>query len=243
MKIAVLSKMHNEEDLLPIFLNHYSYADRIMIYLDRSTNDRSVEIIQSCKNARIIWGEGDGKLNDLTCANDLNKIAAECTYDWLIYADADEFVFPQNFEDPREVLSRVDGNLVYSHMWDIFKHESEPELDLNNLSILQRRHGNPHIIYECKKPNIIKPEIGIQWGVGCHEYYPNNKIQVSSYHFQGAHWQSADLELACKRRIKGVKERLSDMNLNNGWAFHNFDITREKIAALMEEHKNDPQLF
>jgi hypothetical protein len=128
-------------------------------------------------------------------------------------------------------------------MWDIFKHESEAELDLNNLSILQRRHGNPNIIYECIKPNIIKPEIEITWGVGCHEFYDNPKIIKSSVKFCGAHWQSADLDLACKRRIKGVKERVSQTNLDNGWAFHNFNVTREEIAALMEAHKNDPQLF
>jgi len=51
------------------------------------------------------------------------------------------------------------------------------------------------------------------------------------------------LELACKRRIKGVKERISQTNYDNLWAFHNFDITREKIEALMKEHENDPQLF
>jgi glycosyltransferase involved in cell wall biosynthesis len=243
MKITVLSKMFNEEDLLPIFLNHYSFADEIVIYLDQHSSDNSRHIINACPKAKIVWGEGDGKLNDLECVNALNQIAFNCKSDWLIYADADEFVFPEGFANPREVLRKADGNLIYSHMWDIFKHESEAELDLNNLSILQRRHGNPNIIYECIKPNIIKPEIEITWGVGCHEFYDNPKIIKSSVKFCGAHWQSADLDLACKRRIKGVKERVSQTNLDNGWAFHNFNVTREEIAALMEAHKNDPQLF
>jgi len=244
--ITVLSKWFNEIDLAPFFFSHYDFADEIWIYLDTLSSDGSKEFILNHPKGRIFWGKSDeGKLNDYICAEDLSRIASTCKSDWLIYADSDEFVFPIDFADPKETLKKANGNLLYSHMWDMFRHVDDEDLDINKKPIvLQRRHGNPNRIPECIKPNILKPSLGIHWGVGCHSIR-NTRIPIipSSVRFDGAHWQSVDLELACKRRIKGVKERISQTNYDNLWASHNFDITREKIEALMKEHENDPQLF
>jgi len=247
MKITVLSKWYNERELAPFFFRHYDFADEIIIYLDDTTNDGTEEFIKKQKKGRIIWGSSDGKLNDTICVQDLNKIAGESESDWLICVDADEFVFPHGFTDPRQSLASADGTVIYAAMWNMYQHETDPPLDFSNPSILQRRHGDPDRTspsnINCTKPIIIKPEINIEWDVGCHNYMPNDKIIVSSTRWDGAHWQSVDLDLAIKRRIKGVKERLSEANKINGWAIHNFNITREEIKTLMEKHKHDPLLF
>lgn len=243
MKVQVISKWHNEIELAAFFLNYYSWADKITIYLDEHTNDSSDDIIRSFPNTEIAWGKSDGKLNDYECAEGLNKLAYESKADWVICVDADEFIFPVNFADPRETLLNADGNLIYAHMWNMYEHITDEPLNLNNYTILQRRHGDPCRIPECVKPCILKPSLQIHWGVGCHAFHPNPRLIPSSVRFDGAHWQSVDLELACKRRIKGVKERLSQTNIDNLWASHNFNVTREEIVALMEAHKNDPQLF
>lgn len=243
MKITVLSKWYQEEDLAPFFFNHYSFADEIILYLDRGTNLETMIEIKKCPKVKIVWGDSDGKLNDYDCVTALNKIAYNCKSDWLIYADADEFVFPEGLADPREVLSKADGTMIYSHMWNIYKHETDEPLDPLKPVIFQRRHGDPNIIPECIKPNVVKPEVKIHWGVGCHTYTPNDKIKPSSIRFLGAHWQSVDFNIACKRRIRNVRERLSQTNIDNLWASHNFNVTRESIAELMDQHKNDPLLF
>lgn len=247
MKITVLSKWYNEAELAPFFLNHYSYADEILIYLDRGINDGSVAEIKKYPQAKIIWAKSTGKLNDGACIAALNDIASKSNADWLISVDADEFVFPQNFNDPREVLKRADGNIIYSSMWNMYRHETDPDLDPLHPSIFQRRHGDPNRISNnnemSTKPNIINPRIKINWGVGCHGYYSAINPQVSTTRFDGAHWQSVDVDISCKRRIKGGKERMSDTNLKNMWAFHNFHITREDIVKVYEDHKQDPLIF
>ncbi len=245
MKIVILSKWFEEIDLAPFFFSHYDFADEIWIYLDRNSNDGTREWLQKQPKARIFLGESNGKLNDYQCSEDLSAITRYSDADWLIYADADEFVFPMEMQNPREVLQIANGNVLYSHMWNMYRHVSDKDLDINDKPIiLQRRHGDPNRIKECIKPNIIKPQIGVHWCVGCHHILDTRlPIVPSSYRFDGAHWQSVDLELSCKRRIKNVKERLSQINYDNLWASHNFNVTREEIAALMEEHKNDPQLF
>ena len=199
--------------------------------------------IAKCPKVKIVWGESEDGLNDYDCVMALNKIAYACKSDWLIYADTDEFIFHEEYADIREALEKADGNLIYTHMWNMYKHETDEPLDSSKCVIFQRRHGDPNIITECIKPNVIKPEIKIHWGVGCHTYSPNDKVSPSSMRFLGAHWQSVDLDIACRRRIRNVRERLSQTNRDNLWASHNFNVTREMIADLMEQHKNDPKLF
>jgi len=247
MRVSILSKWYNEIELAPFFFKHYDFADEIIIYLDKGSNDGSKEFIENTSKGRISWGTSGGKLNDGICVRDLNRIAGECKSDWLICVDADEFVFPQGFADPRHSLEVSDGNVIYAAMWNMYKHADDLPLDPTNPSIMQRRHGDPDRTnpssINCTKPIIIKPEIQINWGVGCHEYFPNKKAIVSHTSWDGAHWQSVELDLAVKRRIKGVRERISDTNRRNNWAFHNFNVTKEEIETLMEEHKYDPLIF
>lgn len=248
MKITVLSKIYNEGKLLPFFLKHYSYADEILIYLDLGTDDNSEAIIRRCPQAKIIWAESTGELDDLKCIQDLNEIARNSDADWLILADVDEFIFPHNFADPREVLERADGNLIYSRMWNIYRHETDSDLDYENPSIFQRRHGDADRTVELlnrlqTKPDIIKPEIKIEWTVGNHFFEPNPNVIPSSTVFDGAHWKLVDFDLAVERRIHGRKDRFSEINLKNSWGFQYFNVTREEIIAEYEQHKNCPQVF
>ena len=47
MKITVLSKQYQEEDLAPFFFSHYSFADEIILYLDKGTNEETMaEIVK-----------------------------------------------------------------------------------------------------------------------------------------------------------------------------------------------------
>uniref|UniRef100_A0A6M3MCD8 Putative glycosyltransferase n=1 Tax=viral metagenome TaxID=1070528 RepID=A0A6M3MCD8_9ZZZZ len=247
MKITVLSKMFNEEALLPFFLSHYSYADEILINLDEGTNDRSVEIIQQYSQAKIIWSKSTGKVNDRILIEELNVIASKSDADWLILVDSDELLFPQNFADPRETLEKADGNVIYSIPWQIYRHKTEADLDSTKPAIFQRRHGDPNrtigfnTVY--LKPNIIKPEIKICWYPGNHTFVPNEKAVRSSVVFDGAHWVAVDINISIHRRITRARERHSDENLKAGWGGQNFDITEEQIRADYELHKNDPQLF
>lgn len=245
MKVAVLSKWYNEIELAPYFMKHYEWADEFLIYLEKTSNDGTVEFLKQFPKVKIIWGgEEDGKLNDYACCTALSDIAANSNADWIIFCDADEFVYGLNFEPVRDVLYRANGNVIYTHMWNVFRHITDKDLDPTQPPLFQRRHGDPCRIPECVKPNVIRPEIGIRWGVGCHYIMSSSKLIIpSSVRFDGSHWQSADFDIACKRRIKGVKERLSETNLINLWASHNFYVTEQELRNLMEAHKNDPQLF
>jgi hypothetical protein len=248
MKITVLTKIYNEEFLLPFFFDHYSYADEFIINLDVDTNDKSIEIIENNPRAKIHWSRCVGGGNDRIFIEEANEIASQCKSDWLIYVESDEFIFPRGFADVRTTLATANGNVIYASMWQVYKHETDVDLDTTKPALLQRRHGDPNRTegYNAHytKPIIINPAVQISWHPGHQTHHPNDKIKVATnVMFDGAHWRLVDIPLAILRRIKGRKEHFSDESKQMGWGGQHFDITEEKIMAEYEEHKNDPLLF
>jgi glycosyltransferase involved in cell wall biosynthesis len=248
MKVAVLVKVYNEEDLLPFFLSHYDWADEILINLDMGTNDRSEEIIKSFSNTKIIWSESNGQMNDGRLVKELNEIACQSDADWIILVDSDELVFAQNFANPRRVLEVADGNVIIASMWQIYRHVTDLDLDPAYPAVFQRRHGDPNRITGFSacytKPIIIKPEIEPRWFPGNHALEPNKRIVLSQFvRFDGAHWTLPDVRITTKRRLQGRRDRFDDEEKRMGWGGQHFHATEETILAEYELHKNDPQVF
>lgn len=245
MKISVISRWYNEEFLAPLFLGHYAYADEIFIMLDKTTTDKSEEIIQRYPNTRIEYFDHGGVINDGLMAEMMSDLCTSLKSDWVIYVDADEFAFPIGMEDPRMVLSQADGNLIETWFRWVYRHISEKDLDLTLPAIWQRRHGGNYTLFgmndKFMKPCIIKPETLICWMPGTHGYRPNPVIKVSSTKFDGVHWQMADVENAVKRMIEGRERRLSAENIRHGWGVRH--LTEAKIRTECEAHLNDPRLF
>jgi hypothetical protein len=253
MKISVLTKVFNEEDLMPFFLSHYTWADEIIVNLDEGTNDMTLKILGMWPNVKIIWSKSTGKMDDGILINELNKIAFESDADWLILVDSDEFVFPSisngSYRNPRQVLEQAKGNLIWASMWQIYKHETDKDLDYFKPAIFQRRHGDPdretgfNALYT--KPIIVKEprKLKMEWAVGNHNFAHNPRVVYSMTQFDGAHWTLPDIEITYKRRVIGRRNRFSDNEIKNGWGGQHFQATRESINTEYELHKNDPQVF
>jgi hypothetical protein len=242
LTVSVISRWHNEEFMAPFFLSHYSWADEIIIMLDKGTTDRSAEIIDACPNARFEYFDHGGKLNDRLLADMMSDLAASLKTDWVIYVDADELAFAEGGEDPREALARTDGNLIETWFRWVYRNAEDADLNRTFPAVPQRRHGGPYTIVanprdKFMKPCIVKPEVGIRWGVGQHDYKANRKIKVSSLKFSGAHWQMADVDEAV-RRLLASEKRLSAENIKNKWGVR--DFTEEQIRAECAAHLNDP---
>lgn len=247
MKITVISRWFNEAMLAPFFLSHYAFADEIIILLDEATNDGTAEIITQYPNAKIRDYKLPGKINYGFTTQLVSEAAATVNLGWIMAPDTDEFIFPIGGGDVREALNQADGNVIYTDMWQVYRHRSDKDLDLSWPIVLQRRHGDPNrtigwnSIY--RKPVIVKSGLDIHWTPGFHRIHPNPNIQVSRTRFDGVHWIMADVDLAIARRMRGRRELQSEENLHSTWGFQNFDITEEKIRAECAAHLDDPRLF
>lgn len=245
-KISIITKWLNEEDLAPFFLQHYAWADKIIVLLDTRTDDRTEEIIAEYPNARIIPVDYPEGFNCIRAIGRINEVAGSLNTDWIICVDADEFIFPHGGGDVREELLGCD-DVVYADMWQVYRHKTEIDLDPTIPVMNARRFGDPdrdsmpNQLY--KKPCIIRAGCGIEWEVGCHYFHSDHEISVSKTRFDGAHWAMADANIAIKRRKRFRREVLSRDDVERKFSSHNYDITDDQITRICKQHLNDPQLF
>ena len=246
--ITVVCRFFNDEMLLPFFMEHYSYADEIVIILDEGTVDNTRKLLARIPKVRIEEMEfPEGYDARITTAKRM-EVCNSITTDWIICIDVDEFIFPAGFEDVRRVLSMSDGNVIYANMWQVYRNRTELDLDPSLKAIWLRRHGPPKRGNGANKrmdnkPLIFRSGLGIQFEVGFHSYKPNPNIRVSSTVFDGAHWKMADPDLAVLRRLRGRRENVSEVQVEAKWAKDDFDITEEEIRRQCGLHLDDPQLF
>jgi len=96
-KLSALVVAHNEEKRLPACLSHLTFADEIVVVLDKCT-DGSRDIALA-HGARIVEGrwdiEGDRR----------NTGIQACSGDWVLEVDADEHVPPALAEEVRRTIA------------------------------------------------------------------------------------------------------------------------------------------
>jgi len=251
MKIAIITVWYNEEDLAPFFLKHYSYVDKIFLFLE--TTDKTKEICEQFPNVEIQdFIQPDG-MDDILKVEKINKAVRELKgrFDWIYSVDADEFVFPpKEYRDAREFLTKQEKegyNLVYAPIFQVYRHFTEEDLDINKPVLAQRQHGDPNFNSRFNrlfvKPIIVKPETNITWTPGCHFFEKNPNIKQAKEVFYGVHWAMVDERIAIKRRIYGRKLRLSERQIAKNMTWQHINITEEKIKKEIEEHKNDPNVL
>lgn len=247
MKIVVITVLYNEEFLLPFFLRHYQWVDEIHVLLDSDTNDRTLDICQTDPKVRVRVFTFPDMMDAIIKQGHIHELFYSLDCDWVIVADCDEFIFPIPYEDPRGAFDRLNGNVATAHMWPVYRHRTDPDLNPDLPPMWQRRNGDPDMTkgfnYAYIKPCIAKPETKIEWGLGCHDYHPKEDLVPSDYMFYGAHWKMADPELAIIRRVANGRDRQSKSNLSAGYQISDHDIDEQQIKDECKLHLNDPRLF
>lgn len=252
MKIGVVTVWYNEEDLAPFFLSHYGFADQIFVYLEGT--DRTEVICQNFSNVIVEDFKMPMGFDDFAKIGRINRAIHERfweKFDWVISVDADEFVLaPKNCEDMEHFLlaqERLGYNVVYSKMFQVYRHETDEDLDSSKPALWQRQHGDPdfHDLFNAKyiKPNVIKPCLEFEWNTGCHSIKKMDGARSAPEMLVGAHWKMADESFAAKRRIEGGRDRASERNRKLGFGYQDLEITEVEIQDMLEKHRRDPNVL
>lgn len=251
MKIGIITMAYNEEKMLPYFLRHYEYVDEIRVLYETDSTDNTLNILERAKNVGIHPIHIEGGIVDETKVKLINmEIAAMKDFDWLYILDPDEFIYPDNHEDPREFLARQTEDIIYAHMWQVYRHWTEKDLDPYDYPLPQRQHGDPDLYnqtegqYQDKNANSIKPIVirqsaCVNFNPGNHQFTGKHIISMDLY--RGTHWQNADPKISIERRLLR-KARISKRNRELRHGFQHFDVTEEKILEICNAHSNDPKL-
>ena len=91
-KITVLTFLKDEEHILPFFLRHYSFADRIIAF-DNGSRDRSLDILSADRRVEIRNWDSGGELRDDQLIQLKSEEYRKTGPGWNFIVDADEFVY------------------------------------------------------------------------------------------------------------------------------------------------------
>ena len=235
MQVEVITCMYNEEYLAPFFLAHYSWADKITVLLDTATTDRTGEILCADLGVNIVPLLMLDGMDDGEKSRQISKTYRQSTSDWVIIADADEFIFLGKND-----LARVEDiyNVAAVALYNVYRHRTEGDLDPRWPIKEQRRHGVLDSRYI--KPSIARGGLEISWGPGHHEIEGTRNQYPTA--FLGAHWANADSCFCVRRRIQGRRDRQSLTNYQFGWSTHNQHITEDDVLNECREHEIDPRI-
>jgi len=247
MKISVVTSFYNGDLMIPFFLNHYAYADEVLVLFNdngKAIDATTEKLILGYPNTRITsFAYPKDKTDYAYAIESTNRVIAGLDSDWVIVVSADELIFPIGMQDPRRVLRDADGAIINTWLWWVFRHRTDRALDPSLPAIWQRRHGyNDRSFCGCVKPAIVRPDAGITFSIGGHACAASIGA-ASSIRFDGAHWLNADLDIAIQRRMRGRRERISERSLRDGMGSQHFDITEEAIRAECARFIDAPQLF
>lgn len=261
MKVEVITMMFNEEYLAPFFMGHYSWADKIKVFIDSDTTDNTELIVRNYPNSEVYKFKFPDMMDDLLKVGLLNDAYKASDADWVILVDADEFVFDtpavRNIAD---ILAweRTKGNdIIISKLYQVYRHITDKDLDVFMPAAPQRLHGDANtganVCYN--KPIVVRGGLPIGWTPGNHfivdqgiRYNLPSTVTPSGIKFAdrtlgGSHWAMADPCFCIERRCKGRRDRQSKFNLENKMTIQHHGITEKQIAEVCREHLYDPQIL
>ena len=241
MTIGVITPIFDEEYLIPIFLEHYKFADQITFFYDTDTTDATLEKINTYKKTDveiIEFNSGDG-LDDYYMVDLLHEKLKNTSMDYSICVDADEFLF-HNYknkdtigEDIRNEISRELKKFYSCSFFHMYPHHTEEkEISWEKPVWEQRRYGRFDNLYV--KPCVIQKGSGLVYAPGKHflfedgNYTPLN-TNTENYDFPGCHLNNVNLEFTLVRKLEKRKTRISAINKGRGAGEEYLFITEDSI--------------
>jgi len=208
---------YNEEVILPHLLSHYSKFCEEITILDNGSNDRSVEIINSFKNTKIIPYDSNGELNDAIYILIKNQIWKKSIgiADYVIVGDTDEFIYHENILDFLTKSKNEGYTLFKPH-----GHHMVSDIDFNlekDDNIFEKVNEGVRtevldkmMMFDCNK---IKE---INYSFGCHLANPVGEVKIyNNSDLKMLHYKFLGIKLH-NEKYKIRAERLSKFNLQNG---------------------------
>ena len=140
-RITVITHWYNEELLAPLFLRHYAYVDEIRVLLETDTTDDTRLFLRMSPNVVVEDVHCAGGFDEMDKAANINRAIGQIKEGWIYVVDADEFIFPEHFEDPQTFLVRQTASVVNAKLFFVFRHESDIDINYEQDPLPQRVHG------------------------------------------------------------------------------------------------------
>jgi glycosyltransferase involved in cell wall biosynthesis len=226
MNIDVYALCWNEERFLPYFLRHYSsIASRVTIF-DNESTDRSVEIIQSFPNTRVLSYASGGELREDIRRDYKNECWKESKSraDWVIVVDIDEIVYHPRLHEYLATCSLRGITLP----WTVGYEMATDRFPMTRGQIYDEVIDGVHDPWY-SKPVVFDPNAldDINYEPGAHRCAPTGRVaEERSADLKLLHYRFLGLEYV-QARFAAMRDRQSEVNVQQGWSYHLHKQPRE----------------
>jgi len=220
--IHVFAICYNEEKIIPFFLDHYRYADRITVY-DNESTDRSRELLSEDPRVNIITYKTSNTLDDREYIRIKQSCwkQTDCTY--AIIIDMDEFIYhPDIKEFLRETNHAAYRPLGCNMTTEVFP-ASGSFVDTIKTGVVDRNYSKLCVL----SPKRVR---SIEYRLGCHQadiYMENSQDGVlETAEMKLLHYKNISFEYRFNRHQEYLK-RMSNFNKEVGAGIH-YSFSEEK---------------
>lgn len=211
MKLATITAVYNEEDLLPQYLRHYQEqgVDRIFL-LDNGSTDRTLEIAKACPLVACSRFETptigfDGPKHHALMAK-MMELEVRGNFDFILFVDADEFIVPPPHEGRGGTLRSVIEATQWGHHdlytttgYQMVEGPGEAPYDPDVPLTRQRKYGIFERLYS--KPVIVSPKVYPVYAMGMHSVSGIPRVRTFVGGFKLLHYSAPSEEIFLKRRL------------------------------------------
>jgi glycosyltransferase involved in cell wall biosynthesis len=224
MKIWIYTLCYNEEKIITFFLQHYAFADKIIVY-DNESTDNSVKLFkESSLNCDIRTYKSNNTINDmlyLEIKNNAWKEARNNNVDYVIVVDMDEFLIAENNSNISDFLQKYPATIYEVDGFEMISTCENPVYKNDTPLTCQCLYGT-FSEYYCKSVIFSPSQVQeINYFPGCHYCEPILNVENTTIHkLRLLHFKYAFGPQFVIDRYRLYEERLSEENKNNDFGHH-----------------------
>jgi glycosyltransferase involved in cell wall biosynthesis len=229
LNIEAYIMVRNEEKLIPYLMHHYGQFARV-IFLENNSTDNTVDLAHSL-GAEVWQYDIPDEINELKYLDIKESCWQGSKADWVIVADADEFVYhPDIVNELKKSKATVIHPKFYNMFTEVFPITEGQIYD----EVTMGTDGD----FWLSKMNIFRPsEIRrMNWAIGCHFAHPEGNVIIDDKtDIKTLHMKFLSRQYIIDKYAADAK-RLSTVNIMNGWGGQ-FLWTTEQMNKYFDDNK------
>lgn len=232
MKLAVISPVYHEQDLLKQFLDHYAPEADAIVLVTHGAADPSLEIAAAYPRVTVWKYSAAEEDDDVGRQEAMLAKKRECAgrFDFVILPDCDEFIVAKAGGSLKATLeTHRDRHLFGTDGYQMLAQPHDPPYN-PAMPLTQQRKCGVRSSWYCK-PIIVRPEFETSYSWGRHRVNGVRQEDIddpTKAVFYLLHYAFIDEEV-CVRRGLMRAARQSARNLAEGHSRHYHGVTERQL--------------